>query len=68
MIGQAIYISNFNKEFNKDVDFYFTSFHIAEEFDEEYKSKVNELLKHLKETNKKIIVDISFINWVILPL
>lgn len=59
MLGQAIYISNYNKDFNKDVDFYFTSFHIAEEFDEEYKSKAHELLKCLKETNKKIIVDIS---------
>lgn len=59
MIGQAIYISNFDKNFNKDVDFYFTSFHIAEEFNDEYKSKAHELLKCLKETKKKIIVDIS---------
>lgn len=60
MIGQAIYISNFNKDnLNKDVDFYFTSFHIEEEFDNTFKTKAIELLKLLKETKKKIIVDIS---------
>ena len=37
MIGQAIYISSFKKEnTNQDVDFYFTSFHIEEEFNESY--------------------------------
>lgn len=60
MLGQAIYISNFNKDLiNKDVDFYFTSFHIEEEFNDTYQSRVNELLTILKETKKRIIVDIS---------
>lgn len=61
MIGQAIYISNFDEKrvVDENIDFYFTSFHIEEEFDENFKIQAKALFSWLKKTNKKIIVDIS---------
>ena len=61
MIGRSVYISNFNDDFKIDenCDFYFTSFHIEEEFDNKYKDRAIKLIHLLKKYNKKIIVDIS---------
>ena len=61
MLGRSIYISGFDDSFRIDenCDIYFTSFHIEEEFDDEYKDKAIKLINLLKRHNKKIIVDIS---------
>ena len=61
MLGQAIYISNFNEQFKplKEIEIYFTSFHIAEELNENFNEKAMNLIQLLKKKNKKIIVDIS---------
>ena len=61
MLGQSIYVSRFDESFipEKNIDFYFTSMHIAEEFNDEFKNKALKLLKVLNEYNKKIILDIS---------
>ena len=41
MLGQSIYVSRFDESFipEKNIDFYFTSMHIAEEFNDEFKNK-----------------------------
>ena len=56
MLGQSIYVSRFDESFipEKNIDFYFTSMHIAEEFNDEFKNKALKLLKVLNEYNKKI--------------
>lgn len=63
MFGKSIYLSNFNsiKEMiaNDPTELYFTSFHIAEEFNEEYAQNALTLLKYLKDNHKKVIADIS---------
>lgn len=63
MFGKSIYVSNFDSmkdTFSTDqTELYFTSFHIAEEFNDSFRLKSLELLKQLKENNKKVIVDIS---------
>ena len=61
MLGQSIYVSRFDDSFvpEEKVDFYFTSMHIAEEFNDEFKDKATKLLKVLNDYNKKIILDIS---------
>ena len=61
MLGQSIYVSRFDESFipEKNIDFYFTSMHIAEEFNDEFKDKATKLLKVLNDYNKKIILDIS---------
>jgi hypothetical protein len=60
MIGKSVYISNLDDfVIDDNVDLYFTSFHIAEEFNDEYKYKVKDLLCRLKDNNKIIICDIS---------
>ena len=61
MFGRSIYLSNFNEDFKIDekADVYFTSFHIAEEFNDEFEIKAKKLLNTLKDNNKKIIADIS---------
>ena len=58
MIGKSIYVSNLEDMIlDENVDFYFTSFHIEEEFNEEYCIKVKELLYKLKD--KTVVCDIS---------
>ncbi len=61
MIGRSIYISQYaeNMALDERCDFYFTSLHIAEEFNDDYKEKVDALLKKLEAAGKKIIVDLS---------
>ena len=60
MIGKSVYISNLDDFIIDDnVDLYFTSFHIAEEFNDEYKYKVKDLLCRLKDNNKTIVCVIS---------
>ena len=61
MLGQSIYVSRFDDSFvpEEKVDFYFTSMHIAEEFNDEFKDKATKLLRVLNDYNKKIILDIS---------
>ena len=60
MIGKSVYISNLDDfVIDDNVDLYFTSFHIAEEFNDEYKYKVKDLLCRLKDNNKTIVCDIS---------
>ena len=52
MLGQSIYVSRFDESFipEKNIDFYFTSMHIAEEFNDEFKNKALKLLKVLNES------------------
>lgn len=61
MFGRSIYLSKYDSNFKVDeyADVYFTSFHIEEEFNDEFASKAKSLLKTLKDANKKVIVDIS---------
>lgn len=61
MFGRSIYISQFDDSFKIDENctFYFTSFHIAEEFNDGFKDKAVSILKLLKQHDKKIIADIS---------
>ena len=61
MLGRSIYISQYDESFKIDekCDFYFSSFHIVEEFDDDFKNKAIDILDLLNKHNKKIIVDIS---------
>ena len=61
MFGKSIYLSNISNEITLEyeVEWYFTSLHISEEFDDSYKEKAIHLLNTLKKENKKIIVDLS---------
>lgn len=61
MFARSIYISQFDDNFKVDENCstYFTSFHIAEEFNDEFKTKAINILKLLKQNNKIVIVDIS---------
>ncbi len=61
MFGRSMYLSNYNNDFvvDENADIYFTSFHIAEEFNDEYSKCAKKLLKQLKDAHKKVIVDIS---------
>lgn len=61
MFGRSVYLSNFNDNFKVDerVDIYFTSFHIEEEFNDTFTVRAKSLLKTLKDSNKRVIVDIS---------
>lgn len=61
MFGNSIYVSDIEDDIilNKDSDIYFTSFHIAEEFNDSFKDKAIRLLEALKRNNKKVIADLS---------
>lgn len=60
MFGRAVYVSQFDGRLPEgQCDFYFTSFHIAEEFSDEFAEKAKTLLKLLKESGREIIVDMS---------
>lgn len=63
MFGKSIYLSSFNQSkdsITKDpTSIYFTSFHIEEEFNDNFSIKAKELLKFLKSNNKTVIADIS---------
>ena len=61
MFGNSIYVSEISDDFilNKDSELYFTSFHIAEEFNDEFRHKALMLLRRIKFENKKVIVDLS---------
>ena len=61
MFARSVYLNQFDNNFKIDENcsYYFTSFHIEEEFDDNDKDKVINLIKFLKQHDKKIIVDIS---------
>lgn len=61
MIGRSVYIKDIDDSFIPDerTELYFTSLHMAEEFNDEFKDKADFLLKRLKKYNKKIMADIS---------
>lgn len=62
MYGRSVYLTGFDKENFTDsqaAQMYFTSFHIAEEFSPDYPKRAEELLSTLKESGKKIVIDIS---------
>ncbi|MBR0138305.1 MAG: DUF871 family protein, partial [Erysipelotrichaceae bacterium] len=60
MFGRSVYVSLFNGVLPDDgCDFYFTSFHIAEEFKDEYAKKAIELLKAIRVRGKEVIIDMS---------
>ena len=60
MFGRAVYVSQFDGGLPDDgCDFYFTSFHIAEEFNDEFAGKAAELLRQIKANGREVIVDMS---------
>ena len=61
MFGASFYLSGFDGQqpLWDEADIYFTSLHIAEEFYETYGDCAQALLNTLRESGKKIIVDIS---------
>ena len=61
MFGASVYLSGFDGQqpLWDEADIYFTSLHIAEEFSETYGECAKALLNTLRESGKKIIVDIS---------
>lgn len=62
MFGRSIYLSDLEKgsfEIEENVDIYFTSLHIMEEFSEDYGKRAKELLENLKRAGKKVMADIS---------
>ncbi len=62
MFGRSIYLSDLESDFfaiEDNVDIYFTSLHIMEEFSEDYGKRVKKLLESLKNAEKKVMVDIS---------
>lgn len=61
MFGASVYLSGFDGQqpLWDEADIYFTSLHIAEEFSETYGERAKALLNTLRESGKKIIVDIS---------
>ncbi|MBE6103314.1 MAG: DUF871 domain-containing protein [Erysipelotrichaceae bacterium] len=59
MFGRAVYVSQFDGRLPEQCDFYFTSLHIAEEFDDEFAEKAGNMLRLMKAKGKKIIVDMS---------
>lgn len=62
MFGKSIYISDLKENplvIEENVDLYFTSLHIAEEFSEDYAMQAAKMLDSLKAAGKKVMVDIS---------
>lgn len=62
MFGKSIYLSDLQNDqlaIEENVDIYFTSLHIMEEFSEDYGKRAKELLEYLKKAGKKVMVDIS---------
>lgn len=62
MFGKSIYLSDLEKNpliIEENVDLYFTSLHIAEEFSKDYAIRAKKMLDSLKEAGKKVMVDIS---------
>ena len=62
MFGRSIYLSDLESDFfaiEDNVDIYFTSLHIMEEFSEDYGKRVKKLLENLSKEGKKVMVDIS---------
>ena len=62
MFGKSIYLSDWKKNrfiIEENVDIYFTSLHIMEEFSKDYEKRAKELLEHLKKAGKKVMADIS---------
>ena len=62
MIGKSIYLSDMENDFfiiEDNVDIYFTSLHIMEEFSEDYGKRAKKLLEKLSQAGKKVMVDIS---------
>ena len=48
MFGRAVYVSQFDGRLPEQCDFYFTSLHIAEEFDDEFAEKAGNMLRHIR--------------------
>ena len=62
MFGRSIYLSDLESDFfhiEENVDIYFTSLHIMEEFSKDYGKRAKNLLEILKKAGKKVMVDIS---------
>ena len=62
MFGRSVYLSDLESDFfdiEENVDIYFTSLHIMEEFTEDYGKRAKNLLESLKRAGKKVMVDIS---------
>ncbi len=62
MFGRSIYLSDMENDFftiEDNVDIYFTSLHIMEEFSEDYGKRAKKLLENFKKAEKKVMVDIS---------
>lgn len=62
MFGRSIYLSDVENDFfviENNVDIYFTSLHIMEEFSEDYGKRAKNLLENIKRAGKKVMVDIS---------
>lgn len=63
MFGKSVYLSTFEgdkEQLRKEnTALYFTSLHISEEFDENYRQRAEELFSILKEKNATVIADVS---------
>lgn len=62
MFGKSVYLSDLENNFfsaEGDVDLYFTSLHIMEEFSEDYGERARDLLENLHKAGKEVMVDIS---------
>ncbi len=61
MFGKSVYVSQVNDDLklDKECQLYFTSFHIAEEFDEDFRDRAFMLLKLIRQNGSKVIVDLS---------
>ena len=62
MFGRSIYLSDVENNFftiENNVDIYFTSLHIMEEFSDDYGKRAKKLLESLKKAGKKVMADIS---------
>lgn len=62
MFGRSVYLSDMENGFfniEENVDIYFTSLHIMEEFSEDYEKRAKRFLENIKSTGKKVMIDIS---------
>ena len=62
MYGRAIYLSDLENDcftIEENADIYFTSFHIMEEFSEDYRKRAKSLIEKIHMSGKKVMVDIS---------